>query len=108
MINAQSMALLSRLKSDGYRNVSRAIFDAITTIEENDENMRTSGDYPTNPDGTVATDIPLKFVRPLNDMSRLSTDISSMVIMFAEMGLNYKNKQQINNTVKAIRYNMDK
>ena len=107
MINAQAMAILSRLKRDGYRNVSRAIFDEISSITENDENMRTSDQFATNPDGTVATDIPLKFIRPLKDMSRLSTDISSMVVLFAEMGLNYKNKQEIASTVAALRYNMD-
>jgi hypothetical protein len=42
MINAQSMALLSRLKSDGFAKISRAIFDSITTVEENDENIRTA------------------------------------------------------------------
>lgn len=107
MINADVMMLLSRLKSDGYKNVSRAVFDEITGITENDENMRTASQFATNPDGTIATDVPLKFIRPLEDMRRLSTDISSMVVLFAEMGLNYKNKQQIDSTIKALRYNMD-
>lgn len=107
MINAQVLSLISRLKTDGYKNVSRALWDEITSITENDENMRTSSQLATNPDGTVATDIPLKFIRPLDDMRRLGTDISSMVIMFAEMGINYKNKEEIANKVKALRYNMD-
>lgn len=107
MINAQSMALLSRLKSDGFAKVSRAIFDSITTVEENDENVRTAEQFATNPDGTIATDVPLKFVHPLKDMSRLSTDVASMVILFAEMGLNYKNKQEIDDKIKALRYNLN-
>lgn len=69
--------------------------------------MRTSEDYITNPDGTVATDVPLKFVRKLKHPEMITTDIAGSVILFANMALNYKNKSEIDAKIKAIRYNLD-
>jgi hypothetical protein len=76
-------------------------------VEENDEAMRTNEDYITNPDGSVATDVPLKYVRKLKHPENITTDIVGSVILFANMAINYKNKSDIVAKLKALRYNLD-
>jgi hypothetical protein len=98
---------MTRLLNNGFKNTAVALFDAITTVQENDESMRTADDYMTNPDGSVATDVPLKFVRRLKDPSRLTTDVVGSVILFMNMALNYKNKTEIDAQLKTLRFNMD-
>jgi hypothetical protein len=106
-IEADGMQLMTRLLNNGFKNTAVALFDAITTVQENDESMRTADDYMTNPDGSVATDVPLKFVRRLKDPSRLTTDVVGSVILFMNMALNYKNKTEIDAQLKTLRFNMD-
>ena len=106
-INADSMQLMSRLIQNGFKNTAKSLFDSITTVEENDESMRTAEDYITGPDGSIATDVPLKYVRKLKDPSRLTTDVVGSVILFANMAINYKNKTEIDAQLKTLRYNLD-
>lgn len=106
-INAHTMQIWSRIAKQGLGNTLQALYESATNVEENDESMRTSDDYITNPDGTVATDIPLKFVRKLKNPERITTDIAGSVILFANMALNFKNKSEIDAKIKAIRYNLD-
>lgn len=108
-INAHSAALFSRLIKRGYTEKSlKAIWDSMTTIEANDDRLRTKQDYFMGPDGEIANDVPLKFIRDLKNKEDLSTDLVSSVIMFADMALNYKNKQEIDSKLKILRYNLDK
>lgn len=106
-INAHTMQLWSRIAKNGVGNTLEALYESATNVEENDESMRTSADYITNPDGTVATDVPLKFIRKLKHPENITTDIAGSVILFANMALNYKNKTEIDSTLKALRYNLD-
>lgn len=107
-INAQVTALVSRLFQTGMSGVSaRGIIDAITTIEENDENMRVSEDYYRGPDGQVANDVPLKYIRDLKNPENITTDVTYAVIMFLNMAYNFKNKSEIDDDIKLLRYNMD-
>lgn len=106
-INADGMQLMSRLMKEGFKNTAVSMWEALTTVEENDESMRTADDYITNPDGSIATDVPLKYVRKLKDPSRLTTDVVGSVILFANMALNYKNKCEIDAQLKTLRYNLD-
>ncbi|MEE3414091.1 MAG: hypothetical protein VZR53_01825 [Prevotella sp.] len=55
----------------------------------------------------MANDVPLKFIRNIKNPELLSTDLVSSVILFADMALNYKNKNVIDSTLKLLRYNMD-
>lgn len=108
MINARTSALFSRVLKRGYSSKAiKAMWDSMTSIEENDEDMRTKQDYFIGVDGQVANDVPLKFIRNLKNMEDLSTDVVSSVILFADMALNYKNKFVIDSTLKLLRYNMD-
>ena len=108
-INAHSAALFSRLIKRGYTEKSlKAIWESMTTIEANDDRLRTKQDYFMGPDGEIANDVPLKFIRDLKNKEDLSTDLVSSVIMFADMALNYKNKSEIDSKLKILRYNLDK
>lgn len=108
-INAHTSALLSRLIKRGYSGKSlNAMVQSIFNIEANDDRLRTKQDYFIGPDGEVANDVPLKFIRDLKNKEDLSTDLVSSVIMFADMALNYKNKREIDSKLKILRYNMDK
>ena len=49
----------------------------------------------TSPDGSTNTSLPLRYVYPLKDPSNIGTNISSMVAQFANMAINYRNKQEI-------------
>lgn len=106
-INAHTSQLLSRTPKLGAKKTADLIHQSAFNVEENDESMRTSEDYVTNPDGTIATDIPLKYVRKLKNPESITTDIAGSVILFVEMALNYKNKLEIDSRLKALRYNMD-
>jgi len=53
--------------------------DSMSTIEENDENMRSSNHLIPRPDGTVGTDVPLKFIDRLKHPERISSDIVGAV-----------------------------
>lgn len=107
-INARTAALFSRILKRGYSTKAiQSIWQSITSIEENDEDMRTKQDYFIGVDGEIANDVPLKFIRNLKDPQNLSTDLVSSVILFADMALNYKNKTGIDASLKLLRYNMD-
>ena len=107
-INARTVALFSRILKRGYSTKAiQSIWQSITSIEENDEDMRTKQDYFIGVDGEIANDVPLKFIRNLKDPQNLSTDLVSSVILFADMALNYKNKIGIDASLKLLRYNMD-
>lgn len=80
----------------------------MTTIEANDDRLRTKQDYFMGPDGEIANDVPLKFIRDLENKEDLSTDLVNSVILFADMAINYKNKQEIDSKLKILRYNLDK
>jgi hypothetical protein len=89
------MQLLSRIQRRGWKTTIQDLYESATTVEENDESMRTKEDYVTNPDGSVATDVPLKYVRKLKNPEKITTDIVGAVILFANMAINYKNKCEI-------------
>lgn len=106
-INANTMQLWSRIIKNGFSNTLESLYESATSVEENDESMRTSDDYITNPDGTVATDVPLKFIRKLKHPENITTDIAGSTILFANMAINYKNKVEIDAILKTLRYNLD-
>lgn len=106
-INAHTMQIWSRIAKQGLGNTLQALYESATSVEENDEAMRTSDDYITNPDGTIATDVPLKFVRKLKHPENITTDIAGSVILFANMAINFKNKTAIDAQLKTLRYNLD-
>lgn len=108
-INAHTVALMSRILKRGYTTKAiQGLWNSITGIEANDDLLRTKQDYFVGVDGEIANDVPLKFIHDLKNMSDLSTDIVSSVIMFVDMTLNYKNKSEVDSKLKILRYNLDK
>jgi len=101
------MQIISRISHQGVINTASKLWESLTTVEENDESMRTNEDYATNPDGSIATDVPLKFVRKLKNPEDITTDVVGSVILFVNMALNYKNKQEIDARIKTLRFNLD-
>jgi hypothetical protein len=59
-----------------------------------------------SPDGTIGTNVPLKFVGKLENRERYSHDVISSVIMYAHMAENYLNKNDIEAQLNVLRYNM--
>jgi len=106
-INASTVQIWSRIISNGTGNTFRALWRSATTVEENDEGMRTDDEQSMNPDGSYSTDVPLKYLRKLKHPEYITTDVTSAVIMFINMATNYKYKQQIDPILKTFRYNLD-
>ena len=106
-INATTMQIWSRIFKNGAGDTFKALWESATTVEENDEGMRTDDQQSLNPDGSYSTDIPLKFLRRLKHPEYITTDITGAVIMFIHMATNYKYKQQIDPILKTFRYNLD-
>ena len=106
-INASTMQIWSRIFKNGTGNTLEALWRSATTVEENDEGMRTSDLQSLNPDGSYSTDVPLKFLRKLKHPEYITTDVTSAVIMFINMTTNYKYKQEIDPILKTFRYNLD-
>lgn len=106
-VEANTMQIFSRMFNRGIGNTFQALWESATNVQENDESMRTSDQYATNPDGSIATDIPLKFIRKLKHPEYITTDVVGSVILFINMAVNYKNKTAIDAQLKTLRYNMD-
>ena len=69
--------------------------------------FRTQQSMQTSPDGSTNTSLPLRYVSPLKDPSTIGTNISSMVAQFANMAINYRNKQEILPKLQLFQYNLD-
>lgn len=106
-INAENMALVSRVFQLGFKNVGKKLFDSIVSVQENDTEMRSIDSYITNPDGSRGLSIPRRFTRMLDDPSTITTDIVSAVKLYAHMAINYKNSQNIESQLEALMYQMD-
>lgn len=106
-INAENMALVSRVFQLGFKNVGKKLFDSIVSVQENDTEMRSIDSYITNPDGSRGLSVPRRFTRMLDDPSTITTDIVSAVKLYAHMAINYKNSQAIESQLEALMYEMD-
>ena len=65
-------------------------------------------DYQLRPDGTRSMNIPVRYIRRLDDPRKINTDILSSVIDFYTMSVNYKNKSKHLSEVQAILYRTEK
>lgn len=63
-------------------------------LMEKDQDVSTNWDLPRRPDGTVVNNIPLRFVKRLEDPSIISSDIIGSVLMYYDMALNFKLKSE--------------
>ena len=110
-IDAKSSSILSRTFKKGIVkgvvNTSKELWNRMFNVNENDEAFRTQQSMQTSPDGSTNTSLPLRYVSPLKDPSNIGTNISSMVAQFANMSINYRNKQEILPKLQLFQYNLD-
>jgi len=59
---------------------------------EQDPNVDTNADISRRPDGSAVNNIPIRYVKRLNNPAYISTDVIGSVMLFYEMAMNYKNK----------------
>ena len=70
----------------------KAEFDE--SLMQQDQDVSTNWDLPRRPDGTIVNNIPIRFVKRLEDPSIISSDIIGSVLMYYDMALNYKIKSE--------------
>ena len=61
---------------------------------EKDIDVSTNYDLPRRPDGSVVSNIPIRFVKRLEDPSIISSDVIGSVLLYYDMALNYKLKSE--------------
>jgi hypothetical protein len=62
------------------------------SINESDTDINI--DYELRPDGTRSMNIPVRYIRRLDDPREINSDVLGSVMDFYEMSLNYENKSK--------------
>jgi hypothetical protein len=70
----------------------------------NDTDTEINIDYQLRPDGSRSMNIPVRYIRRLNNPREINTDILGSVIDFYTMSVNYKNKSRHLSEVQTILY----
>ena len=70
----------------------KAEFDE--SLMQQDADVSTNWDLPRRPDGSVVNNIPIRFVKRLEDPSIISSDVIGSVLLYYDMALNYKLKSE--------------
>lgn len=105
-IEASPGAQLSRLFSNGLQATSQQLISNMTDVQAKDDVIRTK-DRIVNPDGSYANEVLQKYVGKINDPQMISIDHFNAVAHFLMAALSYKNKKDIQDTIKAIRMSLD-
>lgn len=95
--------MLERTANFLFRNIRGNFFSSIKqgfTLTNRDTLY--NEEVTLRPDGTPVTTIPLRWIRKLEDPSKISTDIIGSVVAYYEMALNFKLKSQILPIVENI------
>lgn len=74
---------------------------------ETDEDVSTNMDLARRPDGTVVNNIPIRFIKKLENRATQSTDVLGSVIMYYDMACNYANKSKNLPTLELIKFAVD-
>ena len=64
------------------------------SLMQQDTDVSTNWDLPRRPDGTIVNNIPVRFVKRLEDPSIISSDVLGSVLLYYDMALNYKLKSE--------------
>ena len=64
------------------------------SLMERSTDVSTNIDLPRRPDGSIVNNIPIRFIKRLEDPRLISTDIIGSVMMFYDMALNFKLKSE--------------
>lgn len=106
-MNADDAAIASRMFAKGFRKTASDLWHSMNEVQPNDYGMLSENDRIKSPDGTIGTQLPLRYVGKLDDPSTYTTDVVGAVIMYAHMAENYKNKQEIEAQLNTLMYNLD-
>lgn len=96
-ITGRGMQVLGRSRSllDVQTALGYMFQDVFTAkFAEKDGDVSTNWDLPRRPDGSVVNNIPIRFVKRLDDPSLISTDVLGSVITYYDMALNYSLKSE--------------
>jgi hypothetical protein len=64
-------------------------------------------DLPTRPDGSLVKNIPIRFVKRLQNPAIISSDIIGSVMLYYEMAVNYDLKSKILPKLEIIQQAID-
>ena len=96
-ITARGMQMLGRSRSilDLQTAVGYMFQDVFTAkVAEKDGDVSTNWDLPRRPDGTVVNNIPIRFVKRLENPALVSSDVLGSVMLFYDMATNYSLKSE--------------
>lgn len=105
-ITARGMSALGRSRSllDLQIALKYQFQDVFTTkFAEADNDVSTNWDLPRRPDGTVVNNIPIRFVKRLDQPELITSDIVGAVITYYDMAFNYKLKSENLPALELIR-----
>ena len=74
---------------------------------ETEDTVSTNVDLARRPDGTVVNNIPIRFIRKLDNPATQTTDVLGSVLMYYDMACNYMNKSKNLPTLELIKYSID-
>lgn len=97
-MSARDMTLLNQggLTID---NIAYVLKDNLM-IKDDDTDYNLSN--ATRPDGSVIKHIPTRFIKMLDDPTKITTDVVGSVIMFYHMADNFKNMSEVQNDLEMI------
>lgn len=97
-ITGHRMSLIGRnltSKSNLFATLGYAVQDTFGyKYSETDREATTNMDIPRRPDGTYVNNIPIRYVRRIEDRRLLTTDVIGSIIEFYNMAYNFKHKSE--------------
>lgn len=97
-ITGHKMSLIGRnltSKSNLFATLGYAVQDTFGyKYSETDREATTNMDIPRRPDGTYVNNIPIRYVRRIEDRRLLTTDVIGSIIEFYNMAYNFKHKSE--------------
>ena len=97
-ITGHRMSLIGRnltSKSNLFATLGYAVQDTFGyKYSETDGEATTNMDIPRRPDGTYVNNIPIRYVRRIEDRRLLTTDVIGSIIEFYNMAYNFKHKSE--------------
>lgn len=96
-ITARGMQMLGRSRSilDLQSGIGYMFQDVFTAkFAEKDGDVSTNWDLPRRPDGTVVNNIPIRFIKRLENPALVSSDVIGSVMLYYDMATNYSLKSE--------------
>lgn len=96
-ITARGMQMIGRSRSvlDLQTALGYMFQDVFTAkFAEKDGDVSTNWDLPRRPDGTVVNNIPIRFIKRLENPALVSSDVVGSVMLFYDMATNYSLKSE--------------